>query len=127
MTKPILSGLGIICILYVAPAASAAERPTLEQLENKHEIQKAVEEIRGTVEKIGKEREFQCMQAIGHKGFCNCLNSRLAIGLSFEAYVDAVLASSDKVNANDLSDTQKQLIENARESREECVKVYKAP
>jgi hypothetical protein len=38
-----------------------------------------------------------------------------------------VLASSDKLNANDLSDTQKQLIENARESREECVKVYKAP
>ena len=72
--------------------------------------------------KISDERHAACMMSFGHERFCNCLNGRLSLDLTFDDYI--VLLTKDKNDPAYLSmlPERRKLAGAAADARNQCMK-----
>jgi hypothetical protein len=94
----------------------------LEQQEQMNKVLGAIDQLGSTIDKIAKERRLQCIAAIANEPFCECLGRNLPVAINFVNYVALVTQTKEELKYNTLSAEDKQIVDNTRAARDECVK-----
>lgn len=93
-----------------------------EHIQNLNQINNTIDEARVLLEKIAQETESQCMKAVGATDFCKCLSMKLPTSVDFVGYVSIVGSAKEKLNYDQLSASDKKLVDIVRTTRDACVK-----
>jgi hypothetical protein len=72
-------------------------------------------------EAIAAEKNYKCMSAIGHVGFCDCLKTNLPIKITFENYISIATTPSTDVDLAALSKDDRPVYETTMKARDVCV------
>jgi hypothetical protein len=102
--------------------AAPAYPQNLEQQEQMNKVLGAIDQLGATIDKIAKERRLQCIAAIANEPFCECLGRNLPVAINFVNYVALVTQTKEELKYNTLSAEDKQIVDNTRAARDECVK-----
>ena len=104
---------------------SSADKPlskeALDSLEAGEEAMTLLNEMEVLMKKMTRQRSYQCLKVFGHSKFCNCINEKLAVGLSFGGYVQVLASTKEELGYSKFSEENKSLVDNALKVREECV------
>jgi hypothetical protein len=74
------------------------------------------------LKKISDERHAACLKSLGHERFCNCLNGRLSLDLTFDDYIMLVTKPKDDPNYRLLPEEKQGLAGAAADARDQCMK-----
>ena len=74
------------------------------------------------LKKISDERHAACLKSFGHKRFCNCLNGRLTLDLTFDDYIVLVTRTRDDPAYRSLPEEKQKLADAAAGARDQCMK-----
>ncbi|GEM_PF-2624784 len=74
------------------------------------------------LKKISDERHAACLKSFGHEQFCNCLNGRLTLDLTFDDYVALVTHNGGDPVYRALPVEKQKLAGAAAEVRDQCMK-----
>jgi hypothetical protein len=121
-----------ICLMSQVVAAdpsaansAPASQTQLERLERQEAYEKAMEaarEVEVSLDAITRARKFKCLKAFGNQEFCECLNSKLAVGLDFDGYIAVITRSREELKYDTLSTEDKALVDSAVVTRNACAK-----
>lgn len=127
MKSPMLVVIAAFASLASAEEPQQAKKPMTreqaEQIEALEAAQDSLKELMQAVDGITRERRFACIKAFGHRAFCECLNENMAVGVSFDDYIVAITRTDEQLSYSSLPDDKRTLIDSARRTREQCVKV----
>jgi hypothetical protein len=122
--------IALISLLIAAPAAAEESNELLQLPSPEREWQNPMESTAPVFDSLDVELEqvtlakFEaCRRAFGDEIFCQCLSSKLPIGLVFDGYIQAVTKSRQEIGYDDFYDNEKKMIDMAKSVRDECVAV----
>lgn len=121
----LVGGVGLV--LAVATAASSQERKkplTKEQLEKLNAYEEALsslDALKTKVEDLSRQRKADCLMAIGHDGFCDCINSKLPFVVAFGAYVKVMTTPKADLGYDQASADDRKVLDGTLSARETCV------
>lgn len=92
-----------------------------EQKEIREVVDLAEDVIMGQKDFAGQTL-FSCLRAFGHKQFCDCLSRELPRTQSFDSYVFFITTDKVDLNYDKLPSDDRQLVDDADQARESCVK-----
>ena len=112
-------------LAYGVRAEEPPGRPgsnSLDALEGESSAQRARDALTEVATAFQSEiahKRLGCMQAFGHKAFCECIVMGVPVVLDFHSYVGAVTATPAELNG--LSADARAVVDKARAVRDECV------
>ncbi|HTT09221.1 MAG TPA: hypothetical protein VMH34_10585 [Gammaproteobacteria bacterium] len=74
------------------------------------------------LKKISDERHAACLSSFGHQRFCNCLNGRLSLDLTFDDYIVLVTRDGNDPAYRSMPPEKQQLAAAAADARDQCMK-----
>ncbi len=106
-------------------AETQNEKPlTREQVEKLESYDKALDVVRDArrqIEKTSKEFFSDCLKAIGHTKFCNCIKEKRPAVFSFNEYISITISSKDELKYSQQPKDIKQAIDETLKARDQCV------
>ncbi|TCV82907.1 hypothetical protein [Sulfurirhabdus autotrophica] len=111
----------VVLLLLTAISAQAQDTSSSQRLQKLDKLQRESETWAAKQEGIARERKNACINAFGHREFCECLSQELHWIITFENYIGAVTIPSAYVPVN--SD-EKSIIASASRARSVCVARY---
>lgn len=122
--------LGMV-LMFTVDTTSAQDEVTEEELRESLELS---QEFLESLPEIGKQapswveleltisrnRVNACMAAIGHRQFCNCLNSELHWILGFDSYVRIIMSPDARPNPQPTTDEER-AVNTVFSARERCI------
>lgn len=97
---------------------------SLDAQEEVSRAENAIEELKkleALADGATREKKDQCIRSFGDETFCNCISLKTAIILSFAGYVAVTSQDRSEIKYETLSDTDKKIVDAARNARDECV------
>ena len=86
------------------------------------ELMKSFEEAQGWAQQMVLDRQNQCMKAVGHDTFCQCLAEE--VPMMFPTFLDYVFVQSqtkEEIEYDSLDQEIRQSIDKVYKVRDECV------
>lgn len=122
-----LAALGTILLATVVAAQERTSPPQpsvadLEKMRLMEETISAAEQLERSVESVGIDFQYQCLKAVGHTGFCQCLRETRPWSVTFLDYVRIVTAPAEQIQSPKLNRDTREIVENIIKAREHCVK-----
>lgn len=108
-----------VALLLSSYAAAGDDTKGGERMKQLHEIQKEAETWAAKQQSIARQRQTECLNAFGHKGFCSCLTRELHWVLGFDEYIRIVTATPDQLSS--VPADERAVVESAVRAREVCV------
>ena len=93
----------------------------IDQLEAGTNALEALKNLKSSFESKMRARGNNCRKAFGHEQFCECLNSKLVVGLSFLDYVLVITNTKDDIGYKDMPEEQRGVVDSAYRVRDLCV------
>jgi len=126
--KTVYLFISLIAILAAAPAAADQGNELLQLPSPESAWQNPMQNAAPAFDSLDVELEqatlakFEaCRRAFGDEKFCQCLSSKLPIGLVFDGYIQAVTKSRHELGYEDFYAHEKKMIDRAKTVRDECV------
>jgi len=123
----------VLLLITVCPILAKAEA-TIDQLEAQEALDSALrasKELEQQFEAMTRARRLQCVKAVGHQQFCDCLMDELPVGIdSFAKYALFVDLSAPKLDGADMTESDEfwggpgstlKVIEQVKKTRNGCV------
>jgi hypothetical protein len=114
----------IFC-LFSMPAFSQ-EIKSIEQLQQEESINKGIDasnNLLNIINTMSRERQAECMEAIGYSPFCNCIDKELPIAFSFTGYISITTHTKEENGYNQLDEEMKLAYDKVPGIRDKCVKL----
>lgn len=122
--KTIIAAILFSCVCATASVAQSVNPLPLESQETISRAQTAIEELKkleALADGATREKKDQCLRSFGDESFCDCISAKTAIILSFAGYVAVTSQYKDELKYETMSDTDKKIVDAARNARDECV------
>ncbi len=116
-----------ICALVpgVNPVVASTPQGSTETRRQQQEINEVVDLAKEVImgqKNFASQTVMSCLRAFGHKQFCDCLSRQLPVTQSFDSYIFFITTEKEDLNYRNLNSDDRQLIDNAAQARELCVK-----
>ncbi|MDX8411956.1 MAG: hypothetical protein R8K46_08845, partial [Mariprofundaceae bacterium] len=128
LLKTTLLFIALISLLIAAPVAAEENKELLQLPSPDSAWQNPMENTAPVFDSLDVELEqvtlakFEaCRRAFGDEIFCQCLSSKLPIGLVFDGYIQAVTKSRQELGYEHFFEHEKKMIDRAKAVRDECV------
>lgn len=112
----VLSGAGAA---WAAAPAGAPSKEILDRIKNlENQIHELKEQQKQQEDQRVREKENQCMTAIGVKEFCSCLAANLPMEVDFTRYIQTVVGASGK--SSPVAEMDKKIADRTFMARDIC-------
>jgi hypothetical protein len=98
------------------------ELERLEQREAYEKLMSALKDVEVSLDAITRTRKLKCLKAFGNEAFCECLNTKLAVGLDFDGYITVITRTKDELKYDTFTKEDKALVDSAISTRNACAK-----
>lgn len=117
----LIAGLALCIFCSCTLAEEGLTLEQAQQLEHLNDAINKLEVLSATFDGLSKKRRSDCIQAFGHKSFCQCLGDNLPVAWSFQEYIAIATQTKDENGYVNLDDELKSAYDKAITVRDDCV------
>jgi hypothetical protein len=113
-------------LLLAAPSAFAQKLDKQERLNQFDKAISAIDDLKALTNKMANTKKTQCLTAVAHQKFCDCLATNLPVVVDFVQYVALVNQTKEDLEYDKQSKEDKAIIDNTRKARDMCMLVRRS-